>query len=41
MSAKQNKPWFTLKNMADKPAELLIYDVIGDWQGLSAQRAGQ
>ncbi|MTI15140.1 head maturation protease, ClpP-related [Sansalvadorimonas verongulae] len=35
--AKHNKPWFTLKNQADKPAELLIYDVIGDWQGLSAK----
>ena len=41
MSAKssnsKNKPWFTLKNQADKPAELMIYDVIGDWQGLSAK----
>ncbi|MTI13012.1 head maturation protease, ClpP-related [Sansalvadorimonas verongulae] len=37
MSKKSNKPWFTLKNQADKPAELLIYDVIGDWQGLSAK----
>ena len=37
MSKKSNKPWFTLKNQTDKPAELLIYDVIGDWQGLSAK----
>ncbi len=37
MSTRNNKPWFTLKNQKDKPAELLIYDVIGDWQGLSAK----
>ncbi len=37
MSKKSNKPWFSLKNQTDKPAELLIYDVIGDWQGLSAK----
>ena len=37
MTTKPNKPWFTLKNQADQPAELLIYDVIGDWQGLSAK----
>ena len=37
MSKKSNKPWFALKNQTDKPAELLIYDVIGDWQGLSAK----
>uniref|UniRef100_UPI00248DE4C8 head maturation protease, ClpP-related n=1 Tax=Parendozoicomonas sp. Alg238-R29 TaxID=2993446 RepID=UPI00248DE4C8 len=36
-NAQSNKPWFTLKNQADQPAELLIYDVIGDWQGLSAK----
>jgi len=28
----------TLKNQADKPSELLIYDVIGDWAGLSARQ---
>ncbi|WP_067586760.1 head maturation protease, ClpP-related [Endozoicomonas ascidiicola] len=33
-----NKPWYTLKNQADQPAELLIYDVIGDWAGLSARQ---
>lgn len=33
-----NKPWFTLKNQADQPAELLIYDVIGDWAGVSARQ---
>ena len=37
MNKKSNKPWFALKNQTDKPAELLIYDVIGDWQGLSAK----
>ena len=35
--SKTNKPWFTLKNQSNQPAELLIYDVIGDWQGLSAK----
>ncbi len=35
--SKTNKPWFTLKNQTNKPVELLIYDVIGDWQGLSAK----
>ena len=33
-----NKPWYTLKNQADQPSELLIYDVIGDWAGLSARQ---
>lgn len=33
-----NKPWYTLKNQADQPPELLIYDVIGDWAGLSARQ---
>ena len=37
MSKRNNKTWFSLKNRADKPAELLIYDEIGDWQGLSAK----
>ncbi|WP_263080133.1 Clp protease ClpP [Endozoicomonas sp. Mp262] len=34
---KKNTAWFTLKNQAGQPAELLIYDVIGDWAGLSAR----
>ena len=33
-----NKPWYTLKNQADQSSELLIYDVIGDWAGLSARQ---
>ena len=37
MSKSNNKTWFSLKNRADQPAELLIYDEIGDWQGLSAK----
>ena len=41
MSTKNNKPWFTLKNQDNKPTELLIYDVIGDWQGLSARELVQ
>ena len=28
----------TLKNQSGQPAELLIYDVIGDWAGLSARQ---
>ena len=38
MSPNANKAWYTLKNQADQPAELLIYDVIGDWTGLSARQ---
>ncbi len=33
-----NKAWYTLKNQSGQPAELLIYDVIGDWTGLSARQ---
>lgn len=33
----KNKPWFTFKNEAGQTPELLIYDVIGDWAGLSAR----
>ena len=33
-----NKAWYTLKNQSGQPAELLIYDVIGDWAGLSARQ---
>ena len=35
--SKRNKPWFTLKNQTGQPPELMIYDEIGDWQGLSAK----
>ncbi|WP_422137685.1 head maturation protease, ClpP-related [Endozoicomonas sp. ALC020] len=34
----KNRAWFTLKNQSGQPAELLIYDVIGDWAGLSARQ---
>ena len=34
----KNRVWYTLKNQAGQPAELLIYDVIGDWAGLSARQ---
>ena len=37
MSTMNTKPWFCLKNQDNQPAELLIYDVIGDWLGLSAR----
>ncbi len=34
----KNRAWYTLKNQSGQPAELLIYDVIGDWAGLSARQ---
>ena len=34
----KNRAWYTLKNQVDQPAELLIYDAIGDWTGLSARQ---
>ena len=34
----KNRTWYTLKNQSGQPAELLIYDVIGDWAGLSARQ---
>ena len=35
--SQTNKPWHTLKNQSGN-AELMIYDVIGDWAGLSARQ---
>ncbi len=35
--SRTNKPWYTLKNQSGN-AELMIYDVIGDWAGLSARQ---
>ncbi|OQX40462.1 MAG: hypothetical protein B0D91_00050, partial [Oceanospirillales bacterium LUC14_002_19_P2] len=35
--SRTNKPWYTLKNQSGA-AELMIYDVIGDWAGLSARQ---
>ncbi|WP_051786174.1 head maturation protease, ClpP-related [Endozoicomonas numazuensis] len=34
----KNRAWYTLKDQAGQPAELLIYDVIGDWAGVSARQ---
>ena len=38
MNPNANKAWYTIKNQTGQPAELLIYDVIGDWAGLSARQ---
>ncbi|WP_263080069.1 Clp protease ClpP [Endozoicomonas sp. Mp262] len=34
----KSRAWYSLKNQSGQPAELLIYDVIGDWAGLSARQ---
>ena len=34
----KNRAWYALKNQSGQSAELLIYDVIGDWAGLSARQ---
>ena len=37
----KKKPWFTLNNAAGQKPELLIYDVIDDWGGVSARHLVQ
>ena len=37
----KKKPWFTLKNTTGQKPELLIYDVIADWGGVSARHLVQ